>query len=389
MGRIMVPPEKLIEVADRFLQGKHEMERMLNSLNKQITFVQDGWSGATKEKFFHDFQIAQQSMSVTLAGLYNVSQQLIFISKSFAQVDGEQVVLDIPGSGLPAQTESNGEQWWKKVGDQFNELVDDVTDGAVDVAHKVGNEIEYAVDVGKEFVLGSSAAFTEDLSLGILHKDYDSNHPFANVLGGLAGHTLSSVLGVLGTVVGGAGEVGSFALDFTGIGAIVGVPAGVVSAGMMAAGSSLAFKGISGGFEQTKDMYQMMKDKDSKALEPSKPSDVKTENTTNIEGAEATTRTYEPSPKHDPQSGWGSPNPIPDAKTGQNLLDTAYSSSKNKQLYNIYEGKLVKFQPDGETGWHPYEVTNPAKEVPADVLRQLLKDGKITRVEYNKLLKNK
>ncbi len=65
---------------------------------------------------------------------------------------------------------------------------------------------------------------------------------------------------------------------------------------------------------------------------------------------EAPKRNYEPSPKHDPQSGWGSPNPIPDAKTGQELLDSAYSSSKNKQLYNIYEDKLIKFQPDGETG---------------------------------------
>ncbi|QED46424.1 PrsW family glutamic-type intramembrane protease [Cytobacillus dafuensis] len=100
-------------------------------------------------------------------------------------------------------------------------------------------------------------------------------------------------------------------------------------------------------------------------------------------------RTYEPSPKHDPKSGWGSPNPIPNTKIGQELLDNAYSSYKNKQLYNIYEGKLIKFQPDGDTGWHPYEVKNPAKEVPADVLRQLLKDGKITKVEYNKLLKNK
>ncbi|MDP4097353.1 WXG100 family type VII secretion target [Paenibacillus sp. P96] len=100
-------------------------------------------------------------------------------------------------------------------------------------------------------------------------------------------------------------------------------------------------------------------------------------------------RTYEPSPKHDPKSGWGSPNPIPDTETGQKLLDSAYSSIKSKQLYNIYEGKLIKFQPDGETGWHPYEVANPAKEVPADVLRQLLKDGQITKVEYSKFLKNK
>lgn len=29
MGRILVPPDKLMEVADQFLQGKHEMERML------------------------------------------------------------------------------------------------------------------------------------------------------------------------------------------------------------------------------------------------------------------------------------------------------------------------------------------------------------------------
>lgn len=45
-------------------------------------------------------------------------------------------------------------------------------------------------------------------------------------------------------------------------------------------------------------------------------------------------------------SGWGSKNPIPDAETGQALLDTVYSSSKNKQLYNIYNGELIKFQPD-------------------------------------------
>ncbi|WP_026593059.1 hypothetical protein [Bacillus sp. AFS023182] len=73
----------------------------------------------------------------------------------------------------------------------------------------------------------------------------------------------------------------------------------------------------------------------------------------------------------------------------QKLLDTAYSSSKNKQLYNIYDGKLIKFQPDGEIGRHPYEVMNPAKEVPADVLRQLLKDEKLTKAEYKRLLKNK
>jgi hypothetical protein len=98
---------------------------------------------------------------------------------------------------------------------------------------------------------------------------------------------------------------------------------------------------------------------------------------------------YVPTPKHDPKSGWGSPNSIPDYVTGQKLLDSAYSSSNTKQLYNVYDGKLVKFQPDGSGGWHPYEVQSPIKEVPIEVLRVMLNDGLITKSQYNKWIKNK
>lgn len=61
------------------------------------------------------------------------------------------------------------------------------------------------------------------------------------------------------------------------------------------------------------------------------------------------------------------------------MLDTAYSSSRTKQLYNIYDGKLVKFQPDTVSGWHSYLVENAAKEVPVDVLRQI--EGDMSSVE--------
>lgn len=100
-------------------------------------------------------------------------------------------------------------------------------------------------------------------------------------------------------------------------------------------------------------------------------------------------RTYNPSKKHELGHGWGSENPIPDIKTGQKLLDTAYSSSANKQLYNLYDGKLIKFQPDTVTGWHAYAVTNTAKEVPNDVLKAMLSDGLISKSEYKKYIKNK
>ena len=118
--------------------------------------------------------------------------------------------------------------------------------------------------------------------------------------------------------------------------------------------------------------------------QPGKTSESKSEE--NIDEEKAV---YKPSPKHDKVSGWGSPDPIPDQETGQKLLDEAYSSSKNKQLYNIYEDELIKFQPDRVEGWHAYRVENPAKEVPADVLRKMLQDGKITRTQYSKFIRNK
>ncbi len=100
-------------------------------------------------------------------------------------------------------------------------------------------------------------------------------------------------------------------------------------------------------------------------------------------------RIYEPSPKHNPQGGWGSENPIPNNEVGQELLDNAYSSSKNKQLYSMYEGDIIKFQPDSSSGkWHAYKVSNTAKEVPTDVYKKMLDDGVISKTDYNKLIKN-
>ncbi|MCF0247596.1 MAG: SHOCT domain-containing protein [Synergistes sp.] len=97
---------------------------------------------------------------------------------------------------------------------------------------------------------------------------------------------------------------------------------------------------------------------------------------------------YEPSPKHN-QSGWGSNNPIRTQAEGQRLLDSGYRYGK--QIYNITEsGAIVKFQPDNtpNNGYHSYEVS-ALKDIPADILKQMRDDGKITRAEYNKIRKGK
>ena len=98
---------------------------------------------------------------------------------------------------------------------------------------------------------------------------------------------------------------------------------------------------------------------------------------------------YSPSPKHEPNHNFGSPNPIKTIEEGQHLLDTGYRDGK--QVYNITdEKKLVKFQPDHtpENGFHAYEVSTP-RDIPTSIMKKLLDDGKITKSEYGKLRKGK
>ena len=98
---------------------------------------------------------------------------------------------------------------------------------------------------------------------------------------------------------------------------------------------------------------------------------------------------YKPSPKHKgpkmPPNA--SPDSIPDIKTGNDLLKNhSYNSATQKQRFAIYKGKMIIFQPTGTNNeWHAYEITeNLRKHVPNDTLKQMLKDGKITKVQYNK-----
>lgn len=71
------------------------------------------------------------------------------------------------------------------------------------------------------------------------------------------------------------------------------------------------------------------------------------------------------------------------------MLNKLAQNKNKKQLYNIYDGKLIKFQPDNAGGWHSYLVKNPAQEVPIDVLRQMFNDGIITKSQYHDFIKNK
>lgn len=97
---------------------------------------------------------------------------------------------------------------------------------------------------------------------------------------------------------------------------------------------------------------------------------------------------YSPSPKHE-KYGYGSNNPIKTQDEGQFLLDTGYQNGK--QIYNITkDGIIVKFQPDNTPygGYHSYEVSKP-RDIPPDILKSMLADGKISKARYTQLRKGK
>ena len=104
-------------------------------------------------------------------------------------------------------------------------------------------------------------------------------------------------------------------------------------------------------------------------------------------------RNYAPTIKHEIGTQFGL-NIIPDAKIGQELLDSSYTSATKKQVYNVYNGKLIKFQPDNTGGWHAYEVKpgttiSILEQVPHKVLTQMKDDGLISNKQYKNFIKNK
>jgi hypothetical protein len=92
---------------------------------------------------------------------------------------------------------------------------------------------------------------------------------------------------------------------------------------------------------------------------------------------------YKPTKKHQ-KGGWGTEMDLDDA-TAQKVLDDAIPGGK--QQYGIYNGKVYEFQPDNTGGWHGYPI--PGNQAPPSVLKKMLKDGRITKNQYKKLIKGK
>jgi hypothetical protein len=91
------------------------------------------------------------------------------------------------------------------------------------------------------FVMGAANAFGSDYLLGAGRVNQMTS---AGQLGAAVGDFGAAVAGGAETLAGAGGEVGGFALDATGVGAAIGVPANVVSAGAIVQGAAAATMGV-------------------------------------------------------------------------------------------------------------------------------------------------
>ncbi|GAB6992347.1 WXG100 family type VII secretion target [Paenibacillus pini] len=229
MPEIRVPPEEIMRVAQQCLNGRHEMDRIIQLLDKEIYHLRSVWSGATREHFFTTFRDAQYQMNQMLDRLSNTGQELANISRRFKEAD--------------ASSE----------GSNFG-----------------------------EFLSGAGLATVKDLTFGLMDKDMTSIHPKSRAWGELFGHGVTTALGTVEMIGGILGDGASLALDVTGIGAIVGVPVGVVSLGLISHGYLTAKGGVQGALNSGRDLYQMHGSKSNESAGSGKGGSEKVEGEGNI-----------------------------------------------------------------------------------------------------------
>lgn len=122
---------------------------------------------------------------------------------------------------------------------------------------------KYAAEVGGEVISGAGTAVVEDYTLGIMSKEYVSNHPKARKTGELIGHLITTVAGII--EMGGAAAEGVFGGAVTSTGALAPVGVGVIvqSAALGAHGAGVTSIGGSNSVKSAKDLYQMFKSEET------------------------------------------------------------------------------------------------------------------------------
>jgi RHS repeat-associated protein len=110
------------------------------------------------------------------------------------------------------------------------------------------------------------------------------------------------------------------------------------------------------------------------------------ENTGSTGSDQRTARIFEPSPKHDPLSGWDSLMDL-NPETAAMVLNKGIVGPNGRQVYGFYDGVLYEFQQHEPGRFHGYPVPGGKENVPNAVLKEMRKRGIINQPQFNKLRK--
>lgn len=87
MARIQINPDQLDQIAGQFDAKRQESEQIIQHLRNQINNLEGEWLGNTKDRFFNDFNQAEQNMKNFTLLLENISTALKQIATKFRQTD--------------------------------------------------------------------------------------------------------------------------------------------------------------------------------------------------------------------------------------------------------------------------------------------------------------
>lgn len=89
MSNIKISPERIDGVAKEFDQAHQTSDQLIGRLKTTIQSLTGEWEGATKTRFFQDFESAKNNMTQFLALLDNIKKDLTEISTKFRTTDGQ------------------------------------------------------------------------------------------------------------------------------------------------------------------------------------------------------------------------------------------------------------------------------------------------------------
>jgi WXG100 family type VII secretion target len=87
MPKILITPEYVRKIGGDFKTAANENLARINSLNRQIEDLRAQWEGASREKFYADFETAKASMNAYSPMLDEIGNELAQIGQRFAEAD--------------------------------------------------------------------------------------------------------------------------------------------------------------------------------------------------------------------------------------------------------------------------------------------------------------